>query len=340
MTLFWLTTALLVAIAMLFIAWPLLKKWGQTRLISARDKGLGLLAIVIPLSAYLFYVVWGNVDELKLSHAIERSVMSASEQERQVAHLEVISILEYQTQKHPNNFKSWYLLGDFYIQTKNFKKAADAFGKAVSLQPSDADALAQYAQALYFAGNHKLTFAITSTTEQALKINPNQPTALGLMGITAFENKRYQEAISYWQKIVWMEGEQNTGAQAAQKGIELARSLLKKQNQWAFVDVRVSIDPSVVVTSSQWVWIFARQPHDTEPVAVVKIKASDLPKRITLDDSVIVPGGVLLSSLNAVEVVATLSEPTSTAPSTSGKQAISEVISPSVKGAHIELLIK
>lgn len=393
---FWLWASLLVCIAFVFVAWPLLirskhdaitisrkasnialfnehlreldeslkhsnidddqyqtqKKelennlWNDVQLneviidSSSKRRWLLALSISIPLCAFILYSLWGSSHQVALSKAIERSVMATSKEDRQAAHEKVINLLEDSTQANPNNFDSWYLLGEFYVQTKQYKKAANAFGHAVSIQAGNADALAQYAQALYFAENNKLTFAVTSTVEQALKIDPEQPTALGLMGIAAFENKHYQDAIGYWQKILLIVGEQDAGASSLKNGINFAKSLLQKQGQWASVDVHVTIDPSVLVTPSQWLLVYARQPTEKKPVAIVRLKAVDLPETITLDDTTTMPNGALLSSVKNIEVVARLSETGSAIPSEADKQAISAVVSPSTKGTQVKLLIK
>lgn len=393
---FWLCASLLVCIAFVFVAWPLLmpskhdaitmsrkasnialfnehvrelddalkhgnidddqyqtqKKelennlWNDVQLndvvfdLSPKRRWLLALSISIPLCAFALYSLWGGSHQVALSKAIERSVMATSKEDRQEAHENVINLLEDSTQANPNNFDDWFLLGEFYVQTQQYKKAANAFGHAVSIQAGNADALAQYAQALYFSENNKLTFAVTSTAEQALKINPEQPTALGLMGIAAFENKHYQEAIGYWQKILLIVGEQDTGSSSLKNGINFAKSLLQKQGQWVSVDVHVTIDPSVLVTPSQWLFVYARQPTEKKPVAIVRLKAVDLPETITLDDTTTMPNGALLSSVKNIEVVARLSETGSAAPSETDKQAISKVISPSTKGTQVKLLIK
>lgn len=302
--------------------------------------GLLVLAIIIPLCAFALYGLWGNLNEVKLSNAIERSVMAPSSEERDHAHQEVISILEKNTQTQPDNFDDWFLLGEFYVQTKNYQGAAEAFGRAVSIQSNNAEALAQYAQALYFAGNNKLTFAVTSTAEQALKIDPDQPTALGLLGIAAFENKQYSKAINYWQKILWIVGDQDAGASSLKNGIDFAKSFAQKQGQWLSINVKIKIDPSITVTPSQWIFVYAREPNTRKPVAIVRMKADQLPSTVVLDDTTTMPNGALLSSVGKVEVVVRLSDTGSAEPSATDKTAVSRVISPNAKGENITLLLK
>lgn len=303
-------------------------------------KPLWALAIIFPLCVVGLYEMWGSYDRVVLSKTIERSVMAQTIQEREQAQYEAIAILEKNTKTQPTSRDDWYLLGEFYMQVKNYQKAVDAFGHVVSLKTDDADALAQYAQALYFAENNKLTFAITSTAEQAIKLNPEQATALGLLGIAAFENKQYQKAIQYWQKILWIIGDYDQSASSLKNGIEFAKTMLQKQGDWLSINVQIKIDPAVSVSPSQWIFIYAREPNARMPVAIVKMKAHQLPPTVVLDDTTTMPNGALLSSVSQVEVVVRLSETGFAEPSATDKEVVSEVISPNKKGANVSLVIK
>lgn len=298
------------------------------------------LSLFIPAIALLLYGYLGSYREVALSKAIEQSVTASSPQAREQSYENVIARLLEITQANPNQADNWFLLGEFYMQMKQYALAADAFGHAVSIQSNDADAVAQYAQALYFAENNKLTFAVTSAVDQALKINPNQPTALGLAGITAFENKNYLKAIGYWQQILLLVGDQDPGSQSLRDGIAAAKELLQKEGKWPSLNVQVTIDPSVHITPEQWIFVYARLPGERKPVAIARLKAMDLPPTVVLDDTLRMPNGDTLSSAGKVEVVVRLSDTGAAQPAAGDKQVISGPILPSNQGTPVHLLLK
>jgi cytochrome c-type biogenesis protein CcmH len=72
--------------------------------------------------------------------------------------------------------------------------------------------------------------------------------------------------------------------------------------------VQVTISPELTISPEMVVYVYAREWQGMPmPLAVVKLQAADLPATVTLDDTMAMPGGKLLSSVETVEVVARLS---------------------------------
>src|SRR5690606_23034330 len=62
--------------------------------------------------------------------------------------------------------------------------------------------LGQWAQALYFAGDRQWNEQLQKLTDEALQGDPHEVTSLGLLGIAAYEDERYQDAIGFWERLV------------------------------------------------------------------------------------------------------------------------------------------
>ena len=75
--------------------------------------------------------------------------------------------------------------------------AARAFERAAELSGRQPEVLGQWAQALYFSGGKKMTAQIKALADEALKGDPAEVTTLGLLGIAAFEEQRYADAIGF-----------------------------------------------------------------------------------------------------------------------------------------------
>ncbi len=184
-----------------------------------------------------------------------------------------------------------------------FEDAAEVYNQLLQRQGEQAALLAQYAQARYFA-EKGLTPAIRQTVDRALQLDPDEPTALGLLGIDAFENERYEEAITYWQRVL-AGVEEGQSAQAVRQGIAEARRRLGQEAASAQLQVQVSLSEAALaaVSPEDNVFIFAQRTDGSPmPLAAQRLKVKDLPQVITLDDSSSPMGR--LSDANEVMLVA------------------------------------
>ncbi|WP_423814813.1 tetratricopeptide repeat protein, partial [Pseudomonas viridiflava] len=70
-------------------------------------------------------------------------------------------------------------------------------------------------------------------TDEALKTNPQEVTSLGLLGIAAFEDKRFQDAVTFWGRLVALLPPEDPSRAAIEGGIARAREQLPADQQQA-----------------------------------------------------------------------------------------------------------
>ena len=193
----------------------------------------------------------------------------------------------------------------------------------MKLNSTDANLLAEYAQALYFGAGNKFDSNVDAALDNALALSPTNRTALGLQGIRAFEAGDYASAITSWQSALTAVPPGSAQAQALQSGILRAREQLGEKLPSLRVNVSLSAD--LPVTAGQAVYVFAREWQGKPmPLAVAKLSVEDLPTTVTLDDSMAMPGGQQLSSVKAVQVVARVSSTGSAIPSEGDLEGVTE----------------
>src|SRR5262249_3239649 len=98
--------------------------------------------------------------------------------------------------------QGWSMLARSYMMQQQFSEAASAYEKLTALNANDADAWADYAEALALANNQNLAGKPTDAANRALQIDPNNAKALYFVGSAAFEAHDYQKAIAHWQKLL------------------------------------------------------------------------------------------------------------------------------------------
>ena len=270
-------------------------------------------ALALPLAVLGLYRQWGAADGLALYRE-----MQATPQ------VETLEALIDRTQRvvevQPENGEAWYMLGRAYMSAQNPEKAADAFGNALARLGEQPEVLAQLAQARYFANGNQLDAETARALDKAIELDPQQPTALGLLGIAAFEDGDFAGSIRYWQSLMQGMDPESPGAQAIQGGIERARQRMVDAGQTPppaaepatgpTISLRVSVAPELLaeLPADASVFVFARDPNGPPmPLIAKRLSLSQLPLEITLSaDDAMLPG-VTLDEETALQLVARVS---------------------------------
>ncbi len=269
------------------------------------------LAVLVPAVGFGLYLHWGASDALRLREQLAVAPKNMDE---------VIARLEETVRLQPDQAEAWYFLGRSYMSQQRPKDAAPAFARAAELAGRQPELLGQWAQALYFAEGQKFTEQVRTLSEEALKLDPQEVTTLGLLGIAAFEEQRYGDAMAYWQRLVAVLEPNDPSRQAIEGGIERAREQLVARGEpvpeapvapaAVELKVRVSLAPELVgkVQPDDTLFVFARAASGPPmPLAAKRLKVSDLPVEVSLSDSDAMMPQLKLSSFAEIQLVARIS---------------------------------
>jgi cytochrome c-type biogenesis protein CcmH len=161
------------------------------------------VAAAIPIVAIVFYVVRGNPKALNPETA--PSTMPAAEtQSGEMTPQQVeanVGKLAKRLEENPNDAEGWVMLGRSYTMMERYADAAAAYGRATTLNGSDASLWTDYAEALALSNDRRLEGKPMEAINRALQINPNNEKALALAGEAAYQAADYKKAIEYWQKL-------------------------------------------------------------------------------------------------------------------------------------------
>ncbi|MEJ6655210.1 MAG: c-type cytochrome biogenesis protein CcmI [Pseudomonas sp.] len=257
-----------------------------------------LAAGVLPLVVISLYMSWGNPAGVALLREIKH--------EPAPANLEgYIDRMERITEVQPENGEVWYMLGRAYLADQRPDKSAEAFANSLQRIGERPEVLAQLAQARFFANNNHLDSESVAALDRALALNPNEPTALGLLGIAAFESGEYAGAISYWKRLMAGMPPGSEGAKAIQGGIDRAQERLQASgastadadaavDQPAHVKVRIELadDVAAQFADDAVVFVSARDPDGPPmPLFAQRLGKGQLPTEVTLDSGdALIPG--------------------------------------------------
>lgn len=269
-----------------------------------------LLPLVAVMAGVLYYQL-GSVADVRIGGQLEALADDAADEEV----LALMAAIEKRAGQRPDNLHYLALLGRFYMGQGDFAMAAETYNRLAVAAPEDAQALAYAAQARYLASGRTLDPESQARAEQALAINPHQRTALGLLGMAAFEREQFRAAIQYWERLLEMEDPAGEGAQMIAGVIADARQRLGEPEVAGAgepeapagigVTLRVGVPEGAALNPSDTVFVLARSASSNSrmPIAVQRLQAGQLPATLRLDDSNSMAGQKLSEAGEVVVVV-------------------------------------
>jgi cytochrome c-type biogenesis protein CcmH len=283
---------------------------------------VGLSVFILAFSFYLYSEI-GTYE--KLTTMTAQAPMQQSANPEQQAINEIKQLMDL-TKTEPENSDAWYRLGQSLVTVSEFESALKAFDQVLRIEGPQADVYGAKAQATYYMNEQKIDTRVQGFIDQALTIDPNDPSTNILLGMHNFISANYEVAISHWQRVVDSD-KQNVNKQALIEVIEEAKTRLanpdaisaeKTKNENTAVGpqltVNVKLSDEILEKLSQkndkTVFIYAISSDTSRgrmPLAAVKILTSDLPITVVLNDSRAMTPQAKLSDVDTVHIYAVVS---------------------------------
>lgn len=183
---------------------------------------LGSIALVSAASVFYWQQgtakAWITQQQLQLQNQQASALLQTMGGKTQV-----IAAMQARLRENPLDARGWYLLGRLYFNDNRFNAASDAFIRANRLQPEQSDTLLSLAEALYLSHQPSQVDKAKAILTQLLQREPNNPGALNLSALLAYQAHDYQHAIALWQNLLAQAPAGSETAQALQQAINQAR---------------------------------------------------------------------------------------------------------------------
>ena len=277
-------------------------------------RGVLLLIAVVVIAPILLYFNLGAIEDVRIAEALE-GMQDASPAEVQ----RLLTDIEERSAAKPGNVEYLSLLGEYYTAQNAHVRALEIYEQLLLEFPESAELLARAAQAEYLKGERQLTDRARRRAEAALAINPEQRSALGTLGMAAFEAGQYAQALQYWDQLLAFEAPGTPGYQMLTTIIAEARTRggLADAPAVSSIEAEPSLSVGVTVTVAMpegvtalgTVFVIARPSGGAQrmPTAAVRRSASELPFSVRLDDTSSM-AGQKISALSLIDVEVQLSE--------------------------------
>jgi cytochrome c-type biogenesis protein CcmH len=327
-TLFIVACGLMVAVALAFIAWPLLKS--KKNADGPRQRGvvaLIVLAIAIPASAALLYIKVGRLHwQQEIADAATNPTVAAPDV------LAMIAKLEQRLHDAPNDIDGWIMLGRSYAALEKPTQALTAYQKAYDLSSgNNIDAAMGLGEAMIVVDERSIAGKAGELFELVLAREPNNPKALWYGAIGALTRGNLPMAHQRFQHMLTLNPPQEVRTiierqlqdieqQLSASGQSLSKppnntpapaAREKTQQSDRAITVHVSIAPELTkgLDKKTPLFVLARDPNAPgPPLAAVRRAVGDLPLTVTITDSDAMMAGRGISSVPRVQVVARISK--------------------------------
>lgn len=301
---FWVSAALLAAIAAAFLVVPL---W-RNRRSSGRwsVSGLGVAAATIPVAVaiYLSVSTW---EPGPSSHLPQEQV-------------DLVAQLAERMADNPDDVDGWMLLGRSYMVLGDYARGRQAFTEAWNRTPApDTGLMLALGESMILTSqNTGISDEAAGLIDSVLQAEPRNQKALWYSGIVAAERGQPDIACERWQTLLAarppagvIEAIQSSLSQlGCGDALAAAGGSAPSESTGPEIRLRVRLGAGHSVESfgpQAALFIFARAPGGGPPVAVIRQPVSALPGEFTLSDANTMIAGRSLEDFPELSLVARIS---------------------------------
>ncbi len=246
------------------------------------------LLLLLPLGSAVMYGLYGQ------PAALDPQVRMAGLPEEHVTPEKIERMgteLRARLAKNPDQVEDWVMLARVERALDRFDAAQIALGRALKLSYNPdwaierAEMLASHQQGSFQGEPWQII-------ESVLRTDPEHLGALLLAGSASYAESRYPQALSHWQKASDLLPPQSPDRQPLDAALGEVRAKLglpdPRDQALAATAIRgrVSLGPVAqkAVQADDTVFIYATLPDSRMPLAIVRVRAADLPYDFRLDD--------------------------------------------------------
>lgn len=318
---FWIVLVVLCLVALGFGAWPFYRESHRlTPMLAA------VVVFTVALSAGLYNYVGSP------------NVPSAGAQSGELADMDAaLASLRERLKSNPDDINGWKMLARSEMTLQRFDEAVTSYEHVMDLEDGEnAQTLVDLALAILSRDGSAIEGRTAALLESALALDPNNPAALFYAGVASANRGDTDMAATRWEILLglnpppeirsiveqrvaeWrgvaMGAEQSPSAETGpgdQANVDEAVSEnAPMADPNAVVTARVSLSESAMsaITADANVFIIARDPaQPSPPIAVNRVRLSELPADVSMGDAQSMVAGRALSGFEEFELLARVS---------------------------------
>ncbi|CAA0087813.1 Formate-dependent nitrite reductase complex subunit NrfG [Zhongshania aliphaticivorans] len=271
----------------------------QTAISASKRSYILIMLIVIPVLCFALYDHLGYRHDIALQ-TLQKEIVSDGINDARWQRYQ--DIVERILAKRPHSGEHLVMMATLYRQQGDFAGALPYYQRLEQLYPQDADVLAQLAQARYLVAGRIVDEQTRSLLNRVVAIDPTQATALGVLGIDAFAQGNYNDALMYWQKLLLQLPPGSVEVGVISGGIAETKRRMAAAGELQAVDVSVSLAPDLGETPEGVLFVVAKS-NDGNPMPIAALRSPLLtdqawPITLQLTDADVIRQGMRLEDFS------------------------------------------
>ncbi len=311
-----------------------------------------LIALLLPATTILLYRTVGT--PAALQPGAETNPTSPTDHGQNIE--KAITSLAAKLKKNPGDAEGWALLGRAYEATQQFDKARDALKHAYDLTKGDPDVTVAYAESMALASkSRRIEGEPRKLIDEALKAAPDNNRGLWLLGISEYQQGKYNDAITAWNHLLRVVPKDSDIVESVKKQIAQAKAVRDGKAKPApdataqtasaapsqpsagetaaatsgspRLRVEVALDPKLKskLSPNDVLFVYAKAASGPPmPLAIQRMSASKLPVTVTLTDGMGMLPSMQLSKFKQVVIGARISKSGNALPQSGDLQVLSK----------------
>lgn len=261
----------------------------------------------VPAIAVVVYLAIGASDELDIRDQMASINQESSPEQIAALGKTINNLLASQPDKHGYRVVSARIsqeLGDMPGAVAQYRALRDAY-------PNDASVQLDYTQMLFTASNGQLTPELAQAYKRVIELEPDNLSALTMLGMVAMQANDPDEAAKHWRKAVSLmpQGQERDLIASGLARAEAMAASSKPVSGQSVVSVSVSLN-GLEATANRYLFLYAALAHGMPaPLAIKRFEpGQSVPDVIKLTDAdYMMPSHKLLPG-QQVRVIARLSD--------------------------------
>jgi len=276
---------------------------------------ISALCLFVPLGAAAFYTYVGTPEALNPQPAVVNNQQHGQQTPDAQQINQMVANLEQRLLDNPSDIQGWALLSRTYIALGQYSKAVVGLKKVIELGGESAEIYASLADATALSADGNMIGDPIRYADKALSLNPNNRQALWLRGLAAVQLGDKDLAQQHWGRLLTIledQPEQQNelrkimtdalgaeslagsgtlpGSETSQPSVSSETPVMASTAEAieGGLNVVIELDDSLLAQANpqDLVFVFARAKNGPPPpVAVKRLRVSDLPATITLSDN-------------------------------------------------------
>lgn len=310
---FWIILVVLCLAAIVFAVWPLYRE---------SHRLTPLLATVVVFTVAVTTIIYDQVGSPGVPSG--RSVANAAGEDLPGMD-EVVTSLKARLAENPEDIGGWKMLGRTQLTLRDYAGAVETYERAMELEEGkDPQTMVDLAVAMLNRDGTPIEGRPATLIDNALALDPNNPAALFYSGLGAANRGDTETATARWEILLGLNPPENIRAILEQRLAEWRGEPMPAQAASAQMppeDTAQTADDAVIsaqvslseealaaISTDASVFVIARDPAaPSPPIAVSRLRVSDLPSLVSLSDAQSMVEGRNLSMFAEIELLARVS---------------------------------